>query len=398
MEIGCSDALDFFSRNGFGARTMEICHQFAHQQFPGCSITPAQPQGYCSYTLDIGDSLILQFRPSGFKLDLSISEQARAVYGRLVPGISYAGMIRGIPVDGSVDAVLHAYLQERIPGVPLSMFRERTRHRREQETRLYRLRLIQDIAGVFATGFMVQTTGQKDASEIACTRGYIGSSLNWRLNLLRGLQDKQVHRHVLQVQQGLSRIEQLPFCLTHGDMVPANIMVHSITGRLTGLIDWAEGEWLPFGVGLYGLEELLGEETPAQGFQYYPEHNELRHFFWKQFSQVSGLMSDNKVQLRDVALSRRLGVLLWRGLAFEDGRIDRLVEAGRDDVDICKLHMFLQVDDGIGISAGGKERKGLRLVDLIRDVWRYLGMVLWHRWLGRRRTNDTVSKVASVSS
>ena len=30
------------------------------------------------------------------------------------------------------------------------------------------------------------------------------------------------------------------------------------TGQITGIIDWAEAEVLPFGLALYGLENLLG--------------------------------------------------------------------------------------------------------------------------------------------
>lgn len=48
------------------------------------------------------------------------------------------------------------------------------------------------------------------------------------------------------------------WCLIYGDFVFVNIIVDLLFGRLCGFIDWVEGEYLFFGVGLYGLEEILG--------------------------------------------------------------------------------------------------------------------------------------------
>ena len=42
-----------------------------------------------------------------------------------------------------------------------------------------------------------------------------------------------------------------------------NILVSPITGRITGIIDWAEAKVLPFGLALYGLENLLGYMGPG---------------------------------------------------------------------------------------------------------------------------------------
>ena len=51
----------------------------------------------------------------------------------------------------------------------------------------------------------------------------------------------------------IGKVDALPWVLTHGDVVPSNIMVEPTTCRLTGFVDWAEAEVLPFGLCLYGL-------------------------------------------------------------------------------------------------------------------------------------------------
>lgn len=49
-----------------------------------------------------------------------------------------------------------------------------------------------------------------------------------------------------------------PQVLTHGDLCLVNLLVSPSIGRVTGIIEWAEAELLPFGLALYGLDVLLG--------------------------------------------------------------------------------------------------------------------------------------------
>ncbi|KAF1986149.1 hypothetical protein K402DRAFT_421368 [Aulographum hederae CBS 113979] len=49
-----------------------------------------------------------------------------------------------------------------------------------------------------------------------------------------------------------------PSVLTHGDLCEMNFLVDPQSGHLTGVIDWAEAEILPFGCALWGLKNLLG--------------------------------------------------------------------------------------------------------------------------------------------
>ncbi|KAJ5433434.1 uncharacterized protein N7458_012590 [Penicillium daleae] len=50
----------------------------------------------------------------------------------------------------------------------------------------------------------------------------------------------------------------LPFVLSHGDLNVMNFLVNPQTGKITGIVDWAESRILPFGFALHGLENLLG--------------------------------------------------------------------------------------------------------------------------------------------
>lgn len=173
--------------------------------------------------------------------------------------------------------------------------------------------------------------------------GRIGKSIRPRLAMLCDelpLRFQAVARDML-VQ--LSQIESLPWVLTHGDVVPGNIMVSAATGRLTGFVDWAEAERLPFGICIYGLEEFLGEMTPS-GFLYREDAEQLRSLFWDELKRLVPGLDEGGV-LEDVKMARDLGVLLWFGIAFDDGSIDRVVEEGRDVEEVRRLDAYLDLKE-----------------------------------------------------
>jgi hypothetical protein len=337
----------FFTRNGFDGRTRASCDDYARVQFPGSEAKPSPTQGYCSYTLNISDEYLLQFRPEAFMLDVDTCSEVKSIYGKFAPTTTYLGEVQGIslqiPEANVGSLVMHAYLHQRIQGIPLSEFRKR-RKGYETDDRAFKRRLMSGLAKVFALGFRGRQPSREMAM-LACSiaKGKIGESMRWRLNLLNGLPGKDLLEHVSEAQSRLDSIEASDWCLTHGDLLPGNMMVDAKTGRLTGLIDWAEAEWLPFGMALYGVEEVLGEDVPFEGFKYYDYHEELRQLFWDKLLSLirrdSG--ASQKLQLREAEASRKLGILLWRGIAFDDGRIDRVVETGRDDSEIQKLRLFL---------------------------------------------------------
>ncbi|KAL7909522.1 hypothetical protein GGI35DRAFT_385348 [Trichoderma velutinum] len=335
----------FFVRNGFDARTRDACDEYAHDRFPGLEATPTATQGYCSYTLNLSKDYLLQFRPEAFMLDIDLCSEVKAIYGKYAPTTTYLGQVQGItiqhPDSNGGSPAMHVYLHKRIPGIPLSEFRTRRKtNGREVDDKILMRRLMRGLAKVFAMGFRGrQPLGDVVMLAGSISKGKIGESMRWRLGLLNGLPDEDLLRHVSEAQSQLDSTEASDWCLTHGDVLPGNMMVDAKTGRLTGLIDWAEAEWLPFGMALYGVEEVLGEHVPSEGFRYYHDHEELRQVFWNKFLSLT---RREAIQLRQVEAARKLGILLWRGIAFDDGKIDRVVEAGRDDSEIQKLRLFLE--------------------------------------------------------
>jgi len=144
--------------------------------------------------------------------------------------------------------------------------------------------------------------------------------------------------HVL---EQLRLIYAAPWVLAHGDIVSSNIMLDPSTGRLFGLVDWAEAEVLPFGICLYGLEEILGYMTEA-GFVYHEDAEQARSAFWMRLNEEIPDLSQ-KDRLTSINLSRKLGILLWHGFAFDDGAINRVVQDDRDQREICYLDALLGI-------------------------------------------------------
>src|SRR5438045_3124535 len=80
---------DFFARNNLPPAVRDECLAYAQREFADASIHEAPTQGYCSYTIIIGSSQILQFRPRRFRLDLQITSAANVVHGSYAPVTSH---------------------------------------------------------------------------------------------------------------------------------------------------------------------------------------------------------------------------------------------------------------------------------------------------------------------
>lgn len=105
-----------------------------------------------------------------------------------------------------------------------------------------------------------------------------------------------------------------------------NILVSTTTGRITGIIDWAEAEILPFGLALYGLENLLGNMGPS-GWRYFQIRNELEQRFWDRFWALIGVGDatvDSKIKA-SVRTARMTGILLTYGFVWVNGTLERVV-------------------------------------------------------------------------
>ncbi|KAI0180154.1 hypothetical protein GGR52DRAFT_229843 [Hypoxylon sp. FL1284] len=318
----------FFDRCKLPARVKEDCDAFARSRY-SAPVRPVPFQGYCSYTVFVGEDMLVQFRPLAHKLNLDITNAACRVFGSLAPETESLGELRGTG--------LYAFSMRRMPGVSLADLRAEVDGLRAQSQREA---VVRDFARL-----QVMTWAHAKSKEAVVARGTVGASLHWRLDLMANKLPVRFRRIAKSILLDLSEIENLPWVLSHGDFLASNIMVHPKTGKLVGLIDWAEGEFLPFGVGMYGYQELLGEDRDGH-YVYYPEAKYLRKLFWKELlSNLPDLAHD----VRRVTLIQKaqiLGILLWHGIAFDNGKLDRVVEDGIDDGEIERLDAFLLSSPG----------------------------------------------------
>lgn len=347
----------------------------AQELFPGARIEEARPQGYCSYTLCVGNEMILQFRPPAHKLRMSVAEAACKVYGELAPRTRLLAALRPArylsakgfgtelhvaePVDEGVvledgQDCLEVVSMARIRGTSLSEDRLLSAGLLSSSALEDRHRsVICHFARTVAIG--IREPRQESDVEVSDLRGRIGGSLRWRLEQMHAHLPERFRCVTSRALDNLDEIVKLPWVLTHGDLVPANIMVEPSKHKperlvLTGLLDWAEAEYLPFGVGLYGLEELLGETGAGGRFSYYSDERMLRDLFWAQLDvEISGVgfvLCEPSKAIIDAA--HAVGVLLWHGFAFDDGRLDRVVQQGMDDEEIMRLDLFFAGHNLVG--------------------------------------------------
>lgn len=311
---------NFFIRCGLDPRARLDCHVFADKLFPGKLITPTHTQGYCSYTISI-DDYIVQFRPPKYKLDLNVAFAAKIVFGKYAPSTNFNGTV-------SPHGLL-VYIMKKMPGIS---YKELILQAPNLAAKIRRT-LCEDFAI-----FLAKAWHQR--AEISLPLGRIGSSIKQRLERLHSELPPRFRPIVEHVTSQYHLIEALPMVLAHGDIVPSNILLDPTDGHLFGLVDWAEAEMLPFGICLYGLEEILGHMTADNQFIYYPDAEHARAAFWERFRTEIPQLGDKKT-FEVVLLARDLGILLWHGFAFDDGAINRVVEERRDCQEICYLDILL---------------------------------------------------------
>lgn len=150
------------------------------------------------------------------------------------------------------------------------------------------------------------------------------------LNLLARTLPSRFSQPILDLVGSLDPIfKSLPTVLTHGDFFEMNILVDARSGHLTGVIDWAEAEVLPFGFGLGALENFLGY-MDKQGWNYFDQHEDLKALFWNAFYADVG--EDVRVLQSTIDLAARVSILLRRGFRWDEKMQRRVVEEGNSGV------------------------------------------------------------------
>ncbi|KAK6075758.1 hypothetical protein SCUP234_07559 [Seiridium cupressi] len=324
----------FFTRRKLPPNTRDECDRFVDMMFPSEESRPAPFQGYCSYTVMVGRDRVVQFRPPDHGLDMKTAWAACHIFEEMAPETEFLGVME--------QSGLHIYSMKKMDGVSLSDLRSASSIlQSSHKTKELRRQVVVDFASLQATSW-----SHRRLREAVPEKGVVGSSIHWRLGLLESRLPDRFKKFASSVHQRLEDIESFPWVLSHGDLIPANILVCPETGRILGLLDWAEAEWLPFGTGLYGLEELLGEETDGH-FEYYSEARQLRALFWSELLSAIPALSREPQVLETIRQAQILGILFWHGIAFDDGKLDRVVEESIDDQEIQRLDTFLLSDFGL---------------------------------------------------
>ncbi|KAI1114263.1 hypothetical protein F5Y14DRAFT_461770 [Nemania sp. NC0429] len=133
----------------------------------------------------------------------------------------------------------------------------------------------------------------------------------------------------------------LPLVLTHQDLCEMNILIDPETGRITGIIDWADARILPFGFSLWGFENIIGYMN-SEGWHYYDNRHELQRIFWDTFRAEAKNLSDDDLCLIQVT---RIAGLFCRYRFILDGQVCKGAVDESDVSSFCYLDAFCVAED-----------------------------------------------------
>ncbi|KAL9124204.1 MAG: hypothetical protein Q9217_006446 [Psora testacea] len=314
--------------NDCGSLTREECDDRARSLLGGGPIVTSTIQGQFSYTVSsphaatevrsgddnssrpTSNAMIVQFRLSKSKIDLYVAQLAKAIHGDIAAETEYHGEI-----GQEAGPRLAVYTIQKLPGVTyIEMGNFSVEMDLEQASK--QLKMVGDLARFFAASWLhpqLVTQNQREATK---------TTVSHKLSLLASTLPPRFDAIISRVQLGLDELfhPRYPQVLTHGDLCPMNILVSPTTGCITGIIDWAEAEVLPFGLALYGLENLLGYMGPGR-WNYFDIRDELEQKFWNHFWDC---LADAKRPVGDgrrntIMIARQVGVLIQYGFEWENG-------------------------------------------------------------------------------
>ncbi|KAI4614761.1 uncharacterized protein J4E87_009356 [Alternaria ethzedia] len=262
-------------------------------------------------------TLIVQLRPPQHALDHNIVRAASTALPALAPTIEDLGL--------TLPRGICAYEMKKVDGTPLSRLQQHG-HSLDDRAAKRLERLITSFADLIAQNWHsprevhdITRTVRADSpmdehpSMLTQCRGKVGSTMISRLERLASeLPDAYLRERARETMRAIQRMEDYPVVLNHGDLIPSNILVDHDTWEITGLVDWAEAEYLPFGTCLYGLEHLLGtiSQDPAKSgpkWTYFNGATQLRELFWSRLidaiPELEARMGDVRV-MRDVVRLR----------------------------------------------------------------------------------------------
>ncbi|KAF2874012.1 hypothetical protein BDV95DRAFT_487611 [Massariosphaeria phaeospora] len=358
----------FWQRMGLQEQDRGVFLRAVRDMYPGRRVEKVGEQGYCSFTVVVAPwvddclsrakqedqadgAFIVQLRPDQHALDLYITRDARKTYGDFAP------RIQGL--ECALPGRLRAYRMDKMEGVLLSHCQPRTQ-RLDEEQRKKLVNLVESFATFIACSWpssqqatyipravRADSPISDTASPLSQCTGKVGGNIIPKLaKLAHRLPDMALRALAASTLHRMMALDDYPVTLTHGDLIPSNMLIDQTTWAITGMVDWAEAEWLPFGTSLYGLEYLLGYMDHAREgcprWRHYDGSTVLRELFWRKLAELVPELR-GRGRIEDVLLARDLGVLLWFGFAWDEGRIDRVVGEEVDAAEVECLRAFLGV-------------------------------------------------------
>ncbi|KAF2753266.1 hypothetical protein EJ05DRAFT_514765 [Pseudovirgaria hyperparasitica] len=295
----------------------------------GPPLQPCRIQGAFSYTIRAGPGLakIIQFRSE--YLDMHVLECARLTFGTLVAACVHHGHI-GNP------SRLGVYVMDNLPGVTYIEARMAfpSLNGMSKEMCIWQNNVVVDLARFFALSW--KRPLKLNELEVTSCR----NDMEQKLRLLSKTLPSPFSDTMTDLANnvGILFSDSYPLVLTHDDLCEMNILVDSATGNLTGVIDWANASIQPFGLALWGVENVFGY-MDGTGWHYFGNYEQLKELFWRKFEEDAGVKTITLDFKENLKLARLVGIALRYGYKWDNLKETKPIST--DDPSLRYLIAFL---------------------------------------------------------
>lgn len=294
--------------------TREECDEWIARRF-GRGAEPALLQGSCSYTMITGEKQprVVQLRASAHLIDPIIHGAAKHNHPEFVPTYRYLGII------GSQQPA-HIYEMEKMRGSPYILSRDTTNPQPAAAIEKQR-NTVTDLARFFAQAW---NKGQYATHE---NTSALGARFRSNFDLLKNTLPERFQAKLREVDGGQRAIlaNDYPWVLAPSDLSQTNLLIDDGTGHVTGILDWSQAEFLPFGIALAGIEDVFGWMDKG-GWHYFSNHDELKALFWSTFYELTD-MEEVHQHWNSIQEARLVGMFFGHGLIYDhNGEVVRGVD------------------------------------------------------------------------
>ena len=321
-------------------------HQFHRIQYIGF-LTISDVNWVLQNPTDNGK--LFQFRVEESILDMQVLNLARATHPQFVAGCKYHGTV-------GQSRPLHIYEMDNLPGTPYIIARDISATQppdaviRQRSTMKDLARYAYVPAVCFASIDPDGVTGSSHG------RGMRVSTCLRMIQVLYSpsfmisstflpdscrLDSRRAWTKFAKSSQPSSQGRFLLFSTTE-NLCEMNFLINSITGDITGIVDWAEARVLPFGFSLWALENIFGC-MDSEGWRYYDNRRELEDLFWQTFSEGATGSSASDLDWQLIRVVRMAG-LFYRYDLIMDGKNVKGVVGHANASSLAYLDAFCSAD------------------------------------------------------